>query len=215
MRKSENTIWLFFLLIMLNSCFEGDDEIIEDPNNIFSANIEGEEFVLSQKEVCSFPTPCSVRGGISMLFIEDNKLNFHATDVKNNRKFRVNLLIYDVDFPISIVSPDFFYDSDNVEDFHNYASIQHIRENYVTVYTEEMSSYSKADLTHEMLEGNIEIRAFDSENLSFEVQFSGSFKWKKKGVSHGEAYYPYIYPEGTPNLISINNGYFKITESAF
>ncbi len=105
MRKLRYVISLLILSIFLSSCSKGDIEIIEDPSNNFSANIEGKQFVLSQQEICAFPNPCKTRGGIEMvhLNLSLNLLELRAGDEKNNYAFNVKLRVNDLSNLIEIV----------------------------------------------------------------------------------------------------------------
>ena len=215
MRKFKNVIYLLILSILLNSCSEGDIEIIEDPNNNFSANIEGKQFVLSQQEICAIPNPCRTQGGIEMVFLNLslNLLEFRAGDVKNNYAFNVNLRVNDLSNLIEIVEPNFLYRSDLDESL-NFISITYINENRVTAFHAfgNLTKYSQVSLKYDLVEGEINILEFDKENFLFEGQFTGRFKMRKEGVWQGEDFYPYTYPSGIPEFINISNGYFKITE---
>jgi len=213
MRKLKNVIFLLILSILLNSCFKGDEEIIEDPNNNFSANIDGKQFVLSQQEICAFPNPCRTKGGIEMVYLNLNQLELGAGDVKNNYAFEVKLLVNDLNNFIEIVEPNFLYGTDFDESL-NFISITYINENRVNAFSEfgEFGNYSQVTLKYDLVQGEINILEFDKENFLFEAQFVGRFKMRNEGVSQGEDFYPYTYPSGIPEYINISNGYFKITE---
>lgn len=210
MRKLRKVICLLILPILLNSCSKGDEEIIEDPNNHFSANIDGKQFVLSQQEICAFPNPCRTNGGIEVAHLNLNQLEVRAGDVKNNFAFKVKLLVNDLNNPIKIVEPIFLYGTDFDESL-NFISITFINENRVNAST-EFGSYSDVTLKYDVVEGEINILEFDKENFLFEAQFLGRFKMRKEGVSQGEDFYPYTYPSGIPEFVNISNGHFKITE---
>ncbi|CAN5192127.1 hypothetical protein BH23BAC2_BH23BAC2_21940 [soil metagenome] len=213
MRKFRNLICLLILSILLNSCSKGDVEIIEDPNNNFSANIAGKQFVLSQQEICAFPNPCRTNGGIEMVYLNLNQLELRAGDVKNKHAFKVKLLVNDLNNFIEIVESNFLYGTDLDESL-NFISIIYINENIVKAYTEfdGFINYSDVTLKYDLVEGEINILEFDKENFLFEVEFAGRFKWRKEGVRQGENFYPYTYPSGIPEFINISNGYFQITE---
>lgn len=213
MRKLKNLIYLLILSILLNSCSKGDIEIIEDPNNKFSANIEGKQFVLSQQEICAIPNPCRTKGGIEMAHLNLNQLEIRTGDVKNNYAFQVKLLVNDLSNFIEIVEPNFLYGTGFDESL-NFISLTFINENRVGAFTEfnNLINYSQVSLKYDLVEGEINILEFDKENFFFEAQFEGRFKMRKEGVWQGEDFYPYTYPSGIPEFINISNGYFKITE---
>lgn len=211
--KSQNVIYLLFLSILINSCSKGDVEIIENQNNNFSANIDGKQFVLSQQQICAFPNPCRTQGGFEMVYLNRNKLEISAGDVKNNYAFKVKLLVNDLNNLNQIVGPNVLYGTDFDESL-NIISITFINENRVNAFHEfdEFVHYSEVALKYDLVQGEINILEFDTENFLFEVQFLGRFKMRNEGVRQGEDFYPYTYPSGIPEFINISNGYFKITE---
>ena len=188
---------LFLLVVVLISCSEGEIEIINDRNNVFEAKIEGREFELSQVQRCAFPNPCSIDGGFSGIFIQNDELEFRVGDVINDFSFGVSIYVTDSNLPMNI------RDDGAIDGSKNWASIVLTNEKYVWVDMGDGYSIRKR-IQYILESGVVTLNTFNPETFNFSANFSGKFKMIKNSN--------YTYPKGIDEELMISNGFFRIRE---